>query len=111
MRDAILALVTRHCETLRQEAGEIDQLITIGIETPPENLMLLARLLHKLKGSSATIGFAEISALAARMETVLESAQSDDREALLCRLNVELQRGVQALSPAQSKLLERFQNG
>ena len=78
MKDEILALVGRHCETVRRESMEIADLVPPGAAPTAAVRATLAARIHKLKGSSGTIGFKEISTACREIETVLDEDEGRD---------------------------------
>lgn len=93
MQDEIRALVTRHCSTLKAEmaavsrnmerlSGEspvaVDQALSGGIEAA-----------HKIKGSSGSIGFKNISDAAALLEASLRRVRDSGRYEEPIRTEVE----------------------
>lgn len=112
MREQIMDLVSRHCETLRREAADI----AVDMETTAHGRFaacddLIAKV-HKLKGGSGTIGFAEVSRAAQCMEDALRACQirSPGPEQIqgLKRLHDALQDCVSRIEPTQSALYARF---
>ena len=112
MRDQILALVTHHCDTIRQEASEIAELMSHGAASLDANRAALESKVHKLKGGSGTIGFVEISSVALQMELVLREDKcrplDPDEVERLQQENARLQAMVRDITPDQSTLYVRF---
>ncbi len=113
MRERILELVTRHCATLRQEGADIDAFLRAAGPAPDGDARAgIVATAHKLKGSSGSIGFMRVSALAGDIESLLRDA--GDRplghpvSQRLAVLHTELQSNIDAISPEQSTLLARF---
>ncbi len=82
MQNEVRALVERHCVTLRSELAEVDVSLE-GLETkdvPTLMPLLFAGIerVHKIKGSSGSIGFTEISASAAQLEKNLREAYAQE---------------------------------
>lgn len=112
MRDQILDLVSRHCDTLRREAADIAATMPAVRADDPGGRASLVASVHKLKGSSGSIGFAEISASAKLMEDVLRGAvgrtfTAAERERL-SGLHTTLQDSIARIAPEQSTLFARF---
>ncbi|WOI58253.1 Hpt domain-containing protein [Palleronia sp. LCG004] len=112
MRDKILDLVTRHCATLRVEAAEIDAAMADLARDPSGTGSDLVGRVHKLKGSSGSIGFTEISELCRQMEEILRAAQGRPRtEADLTEIRARhamLRDRIAGIAPEHSTLYKRF---
>lgn len=113
MQDELRKLITRHCETLVTELTEVglclkklndaggfeDEILAEGLETT-----------HKIKGSSGTIGFPDISAAAKALEARLKEARaaaaplSKQDWAEIAPLYKELHRLVHTATPEASTL-------
>ncbi|PZX16930.1 Hpt domain-containing protein [Palleronia aestuarii] len=112
MREKILALVTRHCTTLKNEAAAIEEaMLGAGPDLANGHRDLIGRM-HKLKGSSGSIGFHRISELCGDIEERLRSCadrppSETDLDAIHSR-HLELQRRIAEVSPEQSSLFARF---
>ncbi|WP_096172962.1 Hpt domain-containing protein [Cohaesibacter sp. ES.047] len=123
MIEQLRALIKRHCTTLGQELAEIDLSLTrlhcagdqcqhIAIEA--------ADRAHKVKGSSGTIGFNEISQSAAKLERYLKELGNtagpitQEQEIRIEALFSDLKDLVEEASPEQSTLYDAqipaFQN-
>lgn len=74
MQEELRALIARHCRTLEQEMKDVRACLA-PMDDPKAPLEPILRegieLTHKIKGSSGSIGFAEISAAAERLEHYL----------------------------------------
>ncbi|WGH78439.1 Hpt domain-containing protein [Jannaschia ovalis] len=113
MNRQIIELVERHCDTLRVEFAAVeDAFAELGRGAETGALDRLVAATHKIKGSSGTLGFAEISARAARYEHALRDAVAaapfgSDPHAFRA-LHDGLARAVAEIHPAQSTLHARF---
>lgn len=106
-------LITRHCETLRLEAEAVRvALERLNVPGATGVLESSVQAAHKIKGSSGTIGFLEVSEIAADLEMALRSfaasGQSPRGPALegLRRHCGELVRAVSILQPEDSRLYD-----
>jgi HPt (histidine-containing phosphotransfer) domain-containing protein len=112
MRDQIINLVTRHCDTIRQEAAQIHSgLADLTNGTPEDNWDRLVRKVHTLKGSSGSLGFSEVYSAAALLEARMRAAGlrgARDQVHEIRRLDGALQASVMAIQPETSSLLQRF---
>lgn len=112
MRDEIINLVERHCETMRQEAADIAALI--GNETCPsgDSHTKALAIAHKLKGSSGTIGFTEISHTAQTLEDALRDVVAGEPTpkglAAVIAANDALQQIIAETDVQDSTLYQRF---
>ena len=74
MQAEILQLLERHCQTLRTEIDELaGRLAWVDGESGPDGARLaedIARV-HKIKGSSGSIGFSDVSTAARDLEFAL----------------------------------------
>jgi HPt (histidine-containing phosphotransfer) domain-containing protein len=73
MRDKLREIITRHCRTLRDQAMEIEACLKPA-DGEPIGRVVLERtigIVHQMKGSAGTIGFADLSAAALSLETEL----------------------------------------
>ncbi|MEJ2229083.1 MAG: Hpt domain-containing protein [Alphaproteobacteria bacterium] len=113
LQDQFRALITGHCETLACELLEIKTCLD-GLGQPgvveADAIAKGFALAHKVKGSSGTLGFAEICAAAETLEHYLRDLGKsgaalgpsereqifDHYDLLACRIN--------AISPEQSSL-------
>ena len=92
MRDKIIALLERHCGTIRAEAIEIDACFrSFGTVTQGDHIEKTIYLVHKIKGSSGSLGFLALSNAAHTLEYALrdldeqpDRAQAFDKIAPLC---------------------------
>lgn len=113
MIEQLRALIARHCETLTNELSEIEASLNKLEHGDAPVLDVLREGIeksHKVKGSSGTIGFAEISDLAAELEAFLR-LQAGKSGAMTSadhvQINAKFQRLSQAIeqvSPEQSSL-------
>ena len=113
MQQQILQLVTRHCETLRTEFAEIDRSFDAAHRDPDgAGLGPVTASAHKIKGSSGSLGFAEVSARAERLEVALRRLEGDPGRPggleALRPLRDDLGRAVSEIRPEQSSLYARF---
>jgi HPt (histidine-containing phosphotransfer) domain-containing protein len=75
----IRKLLVTHCASLKKELEAVDASLVeitdpVSMVAKPD-LTQSVVLIHKIKGSSGSIGFMDISAAAKRLETALRSAQ------------------------------------
>ncbi|MFQ6552652.1 Hpt domain-containing protein [Aestuariibius insulae] len=107
----MLALVERHCSTLRKEF----EVIEFGFDaamTGGDALSRLRAATHKIKGSSGTLGFPEVAALAENYERALQNAELAGVDIPVLRANhAALARVVAGVKPEQSTLHARFSGG
>ncbi|CTQ50623.1 Hpt domain-containing protein [Jannaschia donghaensis] len=111
MREQIIALLERHCRTITQEAALIGQSIgkvTIGMER--EDLEPSVRHVHKIKGSSGSLGFPSVSRAAQALEDRLRGIGRVDGTALaqIEDMNARLQEAVCRITPETSTLHQKF---
>jgi HPt (histidine-containing phosphotransfer) domain-containing protein len=106
------ALILRHCATLVERVGALGTIV-LSLSTAGDRQRQIAdgrALAHQIAGSSGSIGFDEISTLAADLEyKFLElqgSGQSLDRTRLaeVASLYRKLESAAQATSPEHSRL-------
>lgn len=118
-QDELCALITRHCATLRQEAAAVGEALSgwggdDGADGAERGWLTAAiGSAHKIKGSSGSIGFMELSATATELETLLRdlseqavSPTADDRSRADA-LNERLTRQAAELRPEHSRLFDR----
>lgn len=115
IKEKLFQLVEKHCETIASEAKALSAFMRSNhSDFDLETLQKCHFLAHKLKGSSATMGFERTSHLAEQLEqklkTYLESKRlpSIENYSLLQAINVALQETLSSISPDQSTLLDRF---
>lgn len=106
-------MVERHCVTLRQEAQAVSDAMTgAGRLEDISDRALLKAAAHKLKGSSGSLGFLDVSQCAERLEhTVrdLENAQLDNRQVNeVVAAHDDLQSVIAEIAPEKSALYKRF---
>ncbi|MBD8893657.1 Hpt domain-containing protein [Roseibium litorale] len=76
---ALDMLIARHCETLKEMLSEFTALYRQGPVSGPPDLQAM-EVLHKLKGSSGSIGFRDVNLAATELEALLK-ASADGHEA------------------------------
>lgn len=113
MLEEMRALITKHCSTLVVELEAIrDALDNLGQSNIDVTAVLAEAVerAHKIKGSSGTIGFPEISAAAAALEYCLRelvhrggAIEADDRNRILSRYD-RLDNLVRSVTPERSTL-------
>ena len=113
MQQQILQLVARHCETLRTEFAEIARTFDAAAGAPGgAGLAPVTASAHKIRGSSGSLGFAEISTRAERLETALRRLEAEPERPggleALRPLRDDLGRAVSEIRPEQSSLYARF---
>lgn len=107
-----MALVVRHCETIKQEAAEVARAMESAASGVAGSRSSLVARMHKLKGSSGSIGFMEISGLSGEIEAVLREAgerpltEPERRE--IDAKHAALQARVARIEPSQSTLYARL---
>lgn len=76
MQDELRAIIVKHCDTLRAEARSItdslDEMVQPGSDAEACLRVAIGHA-HKIKGSSGTIGFAEVSLQAKAFEMILRA--------------------------------------
>ena len=111
MNEAVRALVVRHCETLRREAETIAAALAVA---QPDRAAAF-KLVHRIKGSSGSLGFPGISDLALRLEATLRACAdrppTPQEVATIDRLHGRLQADIAAIAPEQSTLYQRVGAG
>jgi HPt (histidine-containing phosphotransfer) domain-containing protein len=109
-QDAIRALIEKHCATLRGEASDITSALSHWSDAPDLACARAIKATHKIKGSSGTIGFHDVSMIAEQLEYAFRALE-DEEEALLTReiydLTHSLTETVSGLDPAQSSLYHK----
>lgn len=90
MQSEIQKLLERHCTSLARELEQLELSLAPLSDTTPEAMRpILAACfaqVHKIKGSSGSIGFMEVSAAAGGLEESLNRARSDGHlDALACQ--------------------------
>lgn len=105
MQDEIRALLKRHCTTLNHEFDELCAALP-PVPSPRADLSQAIAVTHKIKGSSGSIGFADISASAAQLEQALKQAALTGRElgAVAMKNLAELEALVRGATPEMSRL-------
>lgn len=113
MQDELRALIERHCVTLIGEAAAVRDCLARLADPAADRAAVVAQgagLAHKIKGSSGSIGFGEISRAAQALEVHLrELARLEGRldEAQVERaigLGRELEAQTAAIRPEHSAL-------
>lgn len=109
MRDKIIALLERHCGTIRSEADEIEACFqNFGPEPDDDQLQKTIYLVHKIKGSSGSLGFLPLSKVAHTLEYALrELDEKQSRDLALAeihQLSVVLQDKILEMKPEASSL-------
>jgi chemotaxis protein histidine kinase CheA len=116
MQTEVRRLVLRHCATLREEVCQLSRAVTDWDASEGEAGASLEAALfgaHKIRGSSGSMGFGEVSDVAGRLETHLRSVAErgggrDDGEREAARHLVDdLFLRVSDLAPEQSTLFNR----
>lgn len=104
MNTELQELVTRHCDTLRADAGRlVDEVIRRGSARIAARD--LVRMAHTLKGSSGTFGFSALSDAARSIEAALKQDRPDI-DGLVDRL-ADLLEAAAAIRPDDSPLFHR----
>jgi len=90
-------------------SGFLDEIVSLFVADTPRRLSGLKealagrdaatgeRLAHSIKGSSSNIGAPHVAAVAAELEALLARGSFDGTDALLARLEAELERARRAL--------------
>nr|WP_321456576.1 Hpt domain-containing protein [uncultured Cohaesibacter sp.] len=113
MIDQLRALITRHCDTLKSELSDIENELYKISEDKGDHKELAkqaSEMVHKIKGSSGSIGFQDVSSLSLSLELAL-------KELIACPEPIpasvyekigedfiELADRIEALKPEQSSL-------
>ncbi len=100
MPNAIEDLIQKHLPSLKAQGMQLILLL----EQNPTDYNATHALAHKLKGSSASLGFRELSKLCAEIESQSKEAQSGTRQALDHNLNETLKESAGTLSMKDSLL-------
>ena len=113
MREKVLELVERHCATLRFEADALsDAFRRVETSRDPQALTALIAAAHKLKGSSGSIGFKQISDQAQIIEHLAKDSEkrqlSSPEMDQWHKGQAELQSLIAKITPHQSSLYTRF---
>lgn len=113
MNDEIVALVRHHCTTMQIEFAELDALFNwLDGSVVSEGLGPVTALVHKLKGSTGTLGFETIARHAQSYEHALRSIgarhPAPDELSALRDLHNAMKVEVAAVSPEHSTLYQRF---
>lgn len=113
MQEELRALIERHCATLGTEAAAVRACLGRLDDPTADATSVIAEgadLAHKIKGSSGSIGFREISQAAQTLEYCLRAlceseAAPTGRELDKARtLATDLEERVAAITPEQSML-------
>ncbi|MGP1396931.1 MAG: Hpt domain-containing protein [Inquilinaceae bacterium] len=116
MQDQVRALIERHCSTLKDEAAAVTAALSGWGAThaiTPADLLDAVNHAHKIKGSSGSIGFGDVSAAAAALEQFLRdlntqsAAPSAEDRAKANALNTRLQVLARDVKAEQSTLYHR----
>ena len=116
MQEQLRALIRRHCATLADELEAVRGCLSRidgGDEARARAVAEGIALTHKIKGSSGSIGFQEISASSAKLELCLRSLIADDHRLEPTRrheLDVcfqEFERLIASVTPECSSLYEQ----
>lgn len=93
MKEQLRALVAKHCRTIAYEAEAIRLCLNCFDQSATTKQDMLAEAIqhaHKIKGSSGTLGFPDISAAAACLERHFRVlVASDDEVGLAERVQIE----------------------
>lgn len=109
MQEQMIALIERHCQTIKQEAVEIDRSLgRLGSSSKEENIDQARYLVHKIKGSSGTLGFLALSQSAQALEDALRVEISALDTAQIRNLNGVMQGQISGMAPQKSILFDRF---
>lgn len=103
-------LIAHHCETLKEMMNELTKLYRQGPSSGPPDADTMG-VLHKIKGSSGTIGFMNVNAAATSLEALLQaSADGWERDAYRGEIEKRLmilENLVREIRPEQSLLFGR----
>lgn len=111
--DQIRALLERHCSQLGADIGLIGSKISHAISDGrpcPAAIQEAVSLTHQVTGTSGSLGFSELSAIAAKLESelnniVVSGERLDERAAdAVNKLFLELQMAADNTRPSDSKL-------
>jgi HPt (histidine-containing phosphotransfer) domain-containing protein len=118
MQNELRVLIERHCTTIRQYTDLIGGYLEEGLyDSPASNRALIIeaeKIAHQLKGSSGSIGFADVSAAASRLDDQLKmlcdeeryiSQHEREKTAGLFQVLAEVSK---TLTPDQSSLFHRI---
>ena len=113
MNEEMIALIRKHCATLRAEFAEADaHFRSLEVGAQPQQINMLTAQAHKIKGSSGTLGFGEISRRAELYEHTLRSAESrslgEATMASLRHMHAQLGNIIASIAPEQSTLYQRL---
>lgn len=115
LKAKLFLLVEKHCATIRSEAQAINSLMHSAENGQnSDSFQKIFFLTHKLKGSSGTMGFMQVSHIAEQLEDQLKGYIDAKKLPLaqeyarLQSLNHELQKSVACTHPNQSALLDRY---
>ena len=110
MMEELRALIIRHCETLKREMADVEGCMDRLVNDDEAHASALHQgieMTHKIKGSSGSIGFANISSTAAALEKCLYAVQDNDDQAQLfeaCQHFDTLKELVARVKPEESAL-------
>jgi HPt (histidine-containing phosphotransfer) domain-containing protein len=111
MQEQLRALIERHLVNLAEQLATVTQLLTPADETLPAAQVAQAEaIMHQLKGTAGSMGFAEIGAAASALDETLkvlkESAEPIRASELTPALELlsTLRRLAETTTPAMSTL-------
>lgn len=104
-------LIAHHCETLKEMMNELTKLYRQGSSSGPPDAHTMG-VLHKIKGSSGTIGFMNVNVAATSLEELLQASAANGWERDAYRGEIEerlmsLENLVREIQPEQSSLFGR----
>lgn len=113
MHDKMSAILIRHCQTVRLEAEAVDRSFEgLGEEPSDWDATKATFLLHRIKGSSGSLGFPLVSEAARVLEDRLSDVDFGEIDgptlAEIARLQLHLQAQVDAMTPENSTLQNKF---
>lgn len=109
MRNELVALLEKHCGTIRSEAENIDDCMReMGPNSGDEDIQKTIYLVHKIKGSAGALGFLPLSSTAHDLEYALrdldEKPNRNDGLAEIQQLSALFQDEISQLDPVASAL-------
>lgn len=95
MQDDLRRLLMKHCDTLRSDIETLSAALRPldgrpGARLPSASLTEASALAHRIKGSSGSIGFMEVSAAAARLHEALSEFETTRGNATKVTTSLEL---------------------
>ena len=108
MREQITALVERHIDTIRAEAAGLERDLR-ALGAGGTGLSDVVRRAHTLKGSSGSLGFAQVSRAAETVEHALRALGEGRPPSGLGRAIAELRGLCAGLSARDSHIYRRFE--